>query len=279
MSKLLEGKVAIITGGSSGMGAATAETYVREGAKVVIADIQDTDGTALAERLGENALYVNTDVTDEKAIEHAVKVAVEKFGRLDVFFSNAGAGGDLAPLVDLTAEGLEKTLALNLTAHSLAHKHAGRQMKMQDSGGSIIVTSSTAGVQAGWAAAAYSMAKAGVLALVRNAALELGTSKIRSNAIIPGAVITPIMAGYMGIPEDQQTAYLDVLTERLADQQPAGRAGTPQDIANAALFLGSDLSTWITGVGLPVDGGALAATSVQTGPIAYAAAQEFLKSE
>jgi len=200
----------------------------------------------------------------------------QRFGSLDIFFSNAGAGGDLSPIVDITPEGLDNTFALNLHAHVLAHKHAARQMQKQGTGGSLITTSSTAGVQAGWAATAYSVAKAGVLALVRNAALELGASGIRSNAIIPGAVITPIMAGYMGIPAEKQDDYLKVLVERLADQQPAGRAGTPQDIANAALFLGSDLSTWITGVGLPVDGGALAATSVQTGPIAAAAAQEFL---
>lgn len=277
MTGLLEGKVAVITGGASGMGEATAETYVREGGRVVVADIQDEAGTALADRLGEGAVYVRTDVTDDAAIEGVVAAAVEKFGRLDVFFSNAGAGGDLSPLVDITREGLDKTFALNLHAHVIAHKFAGRQMQEQGTGGSIIVTSSTAGVQAGWAAPAYSIAKAGVLALVRNAALELGPAGIRSNAIIPGAVITPIMAGYMGIPAEQQAAYLDVLVERLADQQPAGRAGTPQDIANAALFLGSDLSSWITGVGLPVDGGATAATSVQTGPIAYAAAQEFLQ--
>ena len=257
MAGLLEGKVAVVTGGASGMGEATTETFVREGAKVVIADIQDEFGKALVSRLGASAVYVHTDVTREAALEAVVATAVEKFGKLDIMFSNAGAGGDQSPVVDLSAEGLESTLALNLKSHVYALKHAARQMLKQGTGGSLISTSSAAGVQSGWAAAGYSMAKAGVLALVRATALEFGTSRIRSNAIIPGLVLTPIIANYTGAPADRHAEFFKLADKRLGPIQPIGRAGVAQDIANAALFLASDLSSYLTGVELPVDGGAL----------------------
>jgi NAD(P)-dependent dehydrogenase (short-subunit alcohol dehydrogenase family) len=257
MAGLPEGKVAVVTGGASGMGEATVETFAREGARVVIADIQDEPGEALAARLGDSAAYVHTDVTEQDALEAVVAAAARSFGKLDIMFSNAGAGGDQSPVVDLSTEGLESALALNLKSHVYALKHAARQMIKQGTGGSLICTSSTAGVQSGWAAAGYSMAKAGVLALVRATALELGTSRIRSNAIIPGLVLTPIIANYTGAPAERHPEFFKLADERLGPIQPIGRAGVAQDIANAALFLASDLSSYLTGVELPVDGGAL----------------------
>lgn len=258
------------------MGLAAAETFVREGAKVVLSDTQDEIGTAAAERLGENARYVRTDVTSEDAISALIAETVKEFGRLDVFFSNAGAGGDQSPIDDLSQEGLERTLALNLQSHVYAHKHAARQFREQGTAGSIITTGSTSGLQAGWSGGAYSISKAGVLALVRQTAFENQGTGIRSNAIIPGGVLTPIISNTFGVSPEQSDEFLAAVGEKMGTETLIGRAGLPQDIANAALFLASDLSLWITGVGLPVDGGALAVTKDASASLIFEAATEFL---
>lgn len=278
MTGLLDGKVAVITGAASGMGFATAETFVREGARVVLADVQDDLGAAAAARLGDAAVFVHADVTDEVQVAAAIERATAEFGRLDVLFSNAGAGGDTEPVSSLGREGLERTLALNLTSHVYAHKHAARRFLEQGSGGSIITTASAAGVQAGWSAAAYSIAKAGVLGLVRASAFELRGTGVRSNAIVPGIVLTPIITNYFGVsPEDSRT-FLDEVAREAAGETLVGRAGEPGDIANAALFLASDLSSWITGALLPVDGGATSATANQTPAIVARVAERFRAS-
>lgn len=271
---MLEGNVALVTGGVSGIGLATVETFVTQGAKVVVSDIQDDAGAALESRFNGEVTFVHTDVTVEAEVEALVAATVERYGRLDVLFSNAGLGGDLSPLADLTAEGLQQTLALNLVSHASAFRHAGRQMVAQGTGGSLIATSSTSGVQSGWAAAAYSMAKAAVLSLVRSAALEFGSTGIRANAVVPGLILTPIHAKYAGIPVERSDEYLALLADKLGDQQLVHRAGQPQDVADAALFLASHLSTFISGVALPVDGGALVGPSVDFGPGVAAAKAE-----
>lgn len=262
MSGILEGKVCVVTGGVSGMGLATVEKFLSEGASVAVGDIQDDLGKALEARLGKKFAYLHTDVTSESDIEALVTTAADTFGSVDVMFSNAGAGGDLSPVIDLTADGLNSTLALNLNSHVYAHKHAGRQFIKQGTGGSIISTSSTAGVQAGWAAAGYSMAKAAVLALVRASALELGPHGVRVNAIVPGLVLTPIHAKYASVPDERADDYLQNLDAQLGSKQPVGRAGQPDDIATAALFLASDQSAFMSAVSMPVDGGALATTAI-----------------
>jgi NAD(P)-dependent dehydrogenase (short-subunit alcohol dehydrogenase family) len=262
VSKLLDGKVAVITGGVTGMGLATAETFVREGAKVVIGDIQDEAGQKVVDGLGDNALYHHADVTSEDDVEGLIAAAVEKFGRIDTLFSNAGLAGDVSAITDLGREGLEKTLALNLNAHVFAFKHAGRQLKKQGDGGSLIVTSSTAAIESGWAGPTYGIGKAGVLALSRAAAFELGGFGIRSNAIVPGLILTPIHAKLAQLDESAEGRYLELLEEKFSSIQTLQRVGYPQDVANVALFLASDLSAFVSGVTLPVDGGALSTSQI-----------------
>lgn len=276
MSGLLEGKTAIVTGASSGLGYASAETFVREGASVVLADIDEQAGAGLAAKLGDRAVFVRTDVTSERQVEALVSAAVDRFGELNVFFSNAGAGGDQSPVAQLAADGLEQTLSLNLKSHVFAHKYATRQLLEQGKGGSIITTASTAALQAGWGAAAYSISKAGVLGLVRATALETRGSGIRSNAIIPGGVVTPLFSRYFDIPAERTDEFLDAAARRMGEETLIGRGGYPQDIANAALFLASELSTWITGVAIPVDGGSTAATASRAPQLVAEAAQAFV---
>ncbi|MFD7508745.1 SDR family NAD(P)-dependent oxidoreductase [Streptomyces sp. NPDC059853] len=275
MSALLENKVAIVTGGSSGIGEATVERYVAEGAKVTIADIQDDAGEALARRLGERALYVRTDVTDEAAIENVVARTAGHFGRLDIMFNNAGAQGDPSPITEIGAEGFTRTLDLLTRSVILGHKYAARQFQAQDGPGAIISTASAAALQGGWSAAGYTVAKHAVVGVVHQAVAELAPLGIRSNAIAPGIIMTPIMARSFGVPMTEAVEFTSFLAERLGGSQPLGRVGTGDDIARVAVFLGSDLAQFVTGAVIPVDGGA---TSVTQGTFAVdvaAAAEEY----
>ncbi|WP_019436229.1 SDR family NAD(P)-dependent oxidoreductase [Streptomyces sp. AA0539] len=275
MSALLENKVAIVTGGSSGIGEATVERFVAEGAEVTIADIQDDAGEALARRLGENALYVRTDVTDEAAIENVVARTAEHFGRLDIMFNNAGAQGDPSPITEIGAEGFTRTLDLLTRSVILGHKYAARQFQAQDGPGSIISTASAAALQGGWSAAGYTVAKHAVVGVVHQAVAELAPLGIRSNAIAPGIIMTPIMARSFGVPMTEAVEFTSFLADRLGGSQPLGRVGTGDDIARVAVFLGSDLAQFVTGAVIPVDGGA---TSVTLGTFAVdvaAAAEEY----
>lgn len=275
MAQLLADKVAVVTGGTSGIGLATVERFASEGAKVVIADIQDELGASIADRLGEDVAYLRTDVTDEAAIEAVVAHAVERFGRLDVMFNNAGAQGDPAPMVELGSEGFDATLALLTRSVALGHKYAARQFQKQGGGGSIISTASAAGLQGGWSAAGYTIAKHAVVGVVRQAVAELAPLGIRSNAIAPGVIMTPIMARSFGVPLEKSDEFTEFLAARLGPTQPIGRVGQPDDIAKAATFFASDLSEFVTGVVLPVDGGATAITQGTFASEVVAAAQEF----
>lgn len=275
MAQLLADKVAVVTGGTSGIGLATVERFASEGAKVVIADIQDELGASIADRLGEDVAYLRTDVTDEAAIEAVVAYAVERFGRLDVMFNNAGAQGDPAPMVELGSEGFDATLALLTRSVALGHKYAARQFQKQGGGGSIISTASAAGLQGGWSAAGYTIAKHAVVGVVRQAVAELAPLGIRSNAIAPGVIMTPIMARSFGVPMEKSDEFTEFLAARLGPTQPIGRVGQPDDIAKAATFFASDLSEFVTGVVLPVDGGATAITQGTFASEVVAAAQEF----
>lgn len=276
MKSLLTDKVAIVTGGTSGIGLATVRTFVEQGAKVVVADIQDSAGAYLEKELGTNIAYVHTDVTVDEDVEAAVSAAVTRFGRLDIMFNNAGASGDTASLIELTADGFDRTIALLTRSVVLGHKYSAQQFVKQGTGGSIISTASAAGLQAGWSAAGYTIAKHAVVGAVRSAAVELGPYQIRSNAIAPGIIMTPIMAKAFGVPVDEADAFIEFLAERTATVQPIGRVGRPEDIANAALFLASDQSELVTGVVLPVDGGATIAAGGNFGEKAAKAAQDYL---
>lgn len=275
MAGLLEGEVTIVTGGTSGIGRATVDRYVAEGAKVAIADIQDAAGAELADELGDAAIYVHTDVTDESDIEALVATTVEAFGKLDVIYNNAGAQGDPSSLLEIGSEGFDKTLALLTRSVVLGHKYAARQFQAQGTGGSIISTASAAALQGGWSAAGYTIAKHAVVGVVRQSAAELAPLGIRSNAIAPGIIMTPIMARSFGVPMDEAEEFADFLAERLAASQPIGRTGTPDDIAKVATFLASDLSEFMAGAVLPVDGGATAITQGSFAADAAAAAQAY----
>jgi len=251
----LANKVAIITGGASGIGAGTVRRFVEEGAKVVIADIQDDLGEALAAELGENTVYQHTDVSVEADVAGMVDLAVSRYGRLDILFNNAGFGGVSGELQDLIiGEEYANTLGVMFTGVVLGIKHAARVMKPQLSG-SIISTASVAGLQAGLGPHVYSGIKAGVLGLSRSAALELAAFNIRSNAICPGGIATPIFAPMLEADLGGNQSVVEIMRERMNKAQPVQRSGEAVDIANMALFLASDDSTFVTGQHHVVDGG------------------------
>ncbi|MBZ2197916.1 SDR family NAD(P)-dependent oxidoreductase [Occultella gossypii] len=260
MANLLDGKVAIITGGASGIGQASVEAFVDHGAKVIIGDIQDELGESLAKKLGDSARYVHADVTNEDDVAGLVDAAVESYGKLDVMFNNAGAPSAPSPIVDVSTEYLDKALALFVRSVVLGHKYAARQFKKQATGGSIISTSSLAGLQGGWGDVGYSTAKAAVPSIARVATIELGKFGIRSNVIAPGIIVTPIFTRYAGLSEEDSGKFLERLEEKSKDEQPLGRTGVPNDIAGPAVFLASDLSSFISGVTIPVDGGSSSVT-------------------
>jgi len=278
MSGLLDGKVAIVTGGTSGIGLATVERFVSEGAKVAIADIQDDLGASIVERLGESVTYVHTDVTDEAAIEALVATTVKRFGKLDIMYNNAGAQGDPSAITDVSSEGFDKTIALLTRSVLLGHKFAARQFQAQGTGGSIISTASAAALQGGWSAAGYTIAKHAVVGIVRQSVAELAPLGIRSNGIAPGIIMTPIMARSFGVPMERAEEFTEFLAERLGSTQPFGRVGFADDIAKVATFLASDLSEYVTGTVIPVDGGATAVTQGTFATEVVTAAKEFSAS-
>jgi NAD(P)-dependent dehydrogenase (short-subunit alcohol dehydrogenase family) len=257
----LAGKVAIVTGGASGIGRATVELFAREGARVVLADIQDEQGAALAATLGDDIAYRRCDVTDEGEVAALVAFAVARFGRLDVMYNNAGGVVDRTPLSELDLEKFDAGMALMLRSAVLGHKYATRQMLAQRDGGSIISTSSVAGLEAGWGGGpSQGIGKAGVISLVRMATEELAGTGIRSNAVCPGVIMTPLLGRAAGVSDDDMPTFMEALVKAAALVQPLGRAGLPEDIANAALFLAGDESSFITGQALVVDGGAHSVT-------------------
>jgi len=249
----LQGRVAIITGGASGMGRATALLFASAGANVVIADLNAAGGdevAKLASQSGNKAIFQRTDVSVEADVAALVAVATETFGRLDVMFNNAGIGGAVGPLEEVAVADWDRTQAVCLRGVFLGIKHAVAPIRAAG-GGSIISTASIAGIQGYPNLHAYSAAKAGVVNLTRSAALEFARDKIRVNCIAPGGISTPILYGFVGGDKEAVEAAL-------AKGQPYPRAGQPDDIANAALFLASDASQFITGQTLVVDGGATA---------------------
>ena len=248
----LSGKVAIITGGASGIGAGTAELFVSEGARVVIADLQDDRGERLAAKLGADARYRRTDVGEEKDVEAVVAHAVKTFGRLDCMFNNAGLVGVSAPIMEIPADGFDATVRVLFRGVFLGIKHAARVMTAQQSG-SIISTASVAGLGSGFGPHVYSAAKAAVINLTRSVASELGEMNVRVNCICPGGIATPIFG--QGLPSQLADQVVEPVKQVLAGMQPIPRSGVPQDIAEAALWLASDASSFVNGHALVVDGG------------------------
>jgi NAD(P)-dependent dehydrogenase (short-subunit alcohol dehydrogenase family) len=255
----LDGKVAIVTGGASGIGAATVRRFIEEGARVLIADLQGEVAADLARSLGPDAMPFPCNVVHESEIAAAVAAAVDRWGRLDILFNNAGFGGITGPIEETSVEEYEMTMNVLLRSVFLGTKHAAPVMKRQASG-SIINTASVCAFEAGIGTQLYSVAKAGVVMMTKTAALELAEFGVRVNAVCPGYIATPLAAGRPlgeNTPERVQVG-LDRLREASRDNQPIGRSGEPEDIANMALFLASDDSEWVTGQAMVVDGGLLA---------------------
>ena len=246
----LEGKVAVITGGASGIGEASARLFISEGARVVIADMQQERGEALAAELGGSAVFVSCEVRQEDQVKGAVDAAVNRWGRLDCVFNNAGFGGALGPLEDIPADEFDMTFDVLVKGVFLGMKHAIPVLQKQG-GGSIINTGSIAGVTAGRGPLVYSAAKAAVIHMSKTAAMPLGEDNIRVNCICPGYIATPLSANTVGRPDSLIEDRLDSYVER----QPIPRAGMPDDIAQMAMFLASDRASFVTGQSIVVDGG------------------------
>ena len=241
MSQELTGKVAIVTGGASGLGLATAEVFVEEGAKVVVADVNAEDGEKLAAKLGEAALFEQTDVSDPDQVQALVDLAVSHFGGLHVMCNNAGvSGGGIGSFLEDDLSSFERVIGVNLYGVMVGSQRAARHMA-QHGGGSIINTTSIAALKFGAGLMTYRASKAGVIGFSRSLAVELGDHGIRVNCIAPGMIPTAM------------TNYDQAEARRM--MQPLNRAGTPRDIANAALYFASERSAQVTGMVMAVDGG------------------------
>jgi NAD(P)-dependent dehydrogenase (short-subunit alcohol dehydrogenase family) len=253
MSARLENKVAVITGGGNGIGRATVLRFLAEGARVVVADLNEATGKETLELAakagaGDRVRFQRVDVANEAEVEAALELATSAFGRLDVVFNNAGIAGAFGPITHVDEKDWDATFDVLVKGVFLGMKHAARVMKAQGRGGSIISTASIAGLAGGDGPQAYSASKAAVINLTRAVAIELAPQRIRVNAICPGAILTPLI--HRGNP--------DSMRPLLEKYQPWPDAGQPEDIAAAALFLASDDARFVTGAALVVDGGATA---------------------
>lgn len=250
VTKRLEGKVALITGGASGIGEITARVFAHHGAKVVIADVNDTLGHSIRDSLGQDtASYVHCDVTDESQIKAAVAEAVSTYGKLDIMFNNAGiADPNKSRIIDNDKADFERVLAVNVTGVFLGVKHAAQAM-IPTRRGCIINTASISSGIGGTASHAYTCAKHAVLGLTRNAAVELGQFGIRVNCLSPYACVTPLATKFVGVG----AAELEVAMDAVSNLK--GVTLKAEDVANAALFLAGDEARYVSGHNLFIDGG------------------------
>ena len=246
----LENKVAVITGAASGMGRATSIRFAQEGASIVVADLNVAGGESVVRECkenGGNAVFQRADVSSEAEVKAMIERAVKEFGRLDITYNNAGLGGATGRIENINSADWDKTFAILTRAVFLGIKYSVEPMR-KAGGGSIISTSSVAGLRGVAGLCAYAAAKAAVISITESAAIDLGHDRIRVNCICPGGIVTPLT--YKGIPGGEEAAL-----KSMARMQPIPRAGKPEDIANMALFLASDDAEWITGTAMIVDGG------------------------
>jgi len=252
MTAELEGKVGLVTGATSGIGRETAVLFARAGAKVVVAGRREVEGEEtvnLVRAAGGDGLFVRTDVAKASEVDALIQKAVERFGRLDVAFNNAGIEGVWCPIVRQSEEDFDRTININLKGVWLCLKYEIRQMLKQGGGGAIVNTASTYSFIGSVGAAAYSASKYGVLGLTKAAALETARSGIRVNAVCPAAIDTPMAERLFGAPK---------VHEHAVRCHPIGRFGTPREIAEAVVWMCSDRASFMTGQSLVLDGGFLA---------------------
>ena len=251
----LEGKVAVVTGGNSGMGSSTVELFVAAGARVAIAARSEDLGQALADRLGERAIFKRTDVSVDSDVKALIETTVEKWGRVDVLFNNAGIGQAYVDVEEFNTEDFHRIMMTNLGSCFMGIKYVAPIMKQQG-GGSIINNGSTAGVTTDGSGPVYAATKAGVIQLTKVWATELAGHGIRVNCISPGAIVTPIFwGGHQTQSAEENELRTKRLTEYFETTLPLHRAGMPEDIAYAALYFASDESRHTTGHNLMVDAG------------------------
>lgn len=252
MTGELENKIAVVTGGTSGIGRDTALLFAKAGAKVVVAGRREPEGQETIELIrgaGGDGLFVKTDVSKASEVDALIQKAVEKFGRLDIAFNNAGIEGVLAPIIRQSEEDWDRTIAINLKGVWLSLKYEIRQMLKQGGGGAIVNMASVIGLIGSAGVAAYSASKHGVIGLTKTAALENAKSGIRINAVCPGFVETPMA---------ERTLRAPAVHKSVVGLHPLGRLGRPAEIAEAVLWMCSDRASFMTGQCLVLDGGFLA---------------------
>jgi NAD(P)-dependent dehydrogenase (short-subunit alcohol dehydrogenase family) len=252
MAGLVSGKIALVTGGGSGIGRAASLAFAQEGAKVVVSDVVEKGGAETVQMIkaaGGESIFIKADVSKGAEVEALIKKIVDTYGRLDCAFNNAGIEGDMAATADCSQENWDRVIAVDLTGVWLCMKHQIPQM-LKQGGGAIVNTASVAGLVGFSGLPAYVAAKHGVNGLTKTAALEYAKSGIRVNAVCPGVIQTPMV--------DRLFKTQPQAGEAIAALEPIGRLGKPEEIAQAAVWLCSDAASFVTGLPMAVDGGLIA---------------------
>lgn len=269
MTGELNGKVAIVTGGSSGIGLGAIERFLAEGARVMMADIDRERGEAVTADLVGDVVFRHTDVANPEEVIALVAFAVERFGGLHIMLNNAGISGARHPtLFDDDFADFHRVMDVNLLGVMVGTREAARHMAGAG-GGSIINVASIGGMQFAPSLWAYHLSKSSVIHFTKAAAVGLGQHRVRVNCIAPGNIETPILEQTMAshLPEEERAETMRRLREYILSQQPLPRQGTTDDMAEAALYFASDRSSYVTGTVLPVDGGLVAGSPSRTGGI------------
>lgn len=254
MTGLVEGKVALVTGAGSGIGRAACEAFAREGASVVVTDVDEKGGAetvSLIKKAGGKAIFIRCDVSRAAEVEASVAGAVKAYGKLDCAFNNAGLAGEFKRLAESTEENFDLNYRVNLKGVFLGMKYQILQFMKQGTGGAIVSTASIAGLAGAKQVAAYCAMKHGVVGLTKTAALEYATKNIRVNAVCPGMIDTPLLEAQLAGNEGMRRAMMA--------SEPVGRFGVPMEVGNTVVWLCSDQASFVTGHAMPVDGGFMAA--------------------
>jgi NAD(P)-dependent dehydrogenase (short-subunit alcohol dehydrogenase family) len=249
MKSEYKGKVALVTGGAYGIGRASAIAFAREGARVVVADVKRDGGDETVKMItsaGGEAVFVKTDVSKADDVRRLIRTTIETFGQLDIAFNNAGIEGEMAPTTDCTEENWDRTIDINLKGIWLCMKYEIPEL-LKQGGGAIVNMASVAGMVGFPGLPAYCASKGGVVQLTRAAALEQAKSNIRINAVCPGVIQTPMIDRLIGGNSEAEAGFVAL--------EPVGRMGTPEEIADAVLWLCSKGASFVTGHPLVVDGG------------------------